>query len=177
MAGKGVRGEQFEFTADQEVYNGNLASAKQCYGDAIDAYLSEQRYDAAIRTCRKLIRLAPDVVRTHFTLAYLLVGQRRYEGAAEAVSEYEAAVRSSGAESYARPLLTLLAYVTEDEGVRARIRRILSSIGPLGAEVTPATFEATLCEVSGTASAIQERWERLLPIALGLGGAPHFSNA
>jgi Flp pilus assembly protein TadD len=109
MNSPAITGLDFEGLGDEEVYLGDLSAAKRGYGRAIDIYLAERNYGAAIRTCRKLIRLAPDVVRTRFTLAYLLVGQGHFEEATVAVKEYEAAVRLSGTDSYAWPLLTLLA--------------------------------------------------------------------
>lgn len=124
-----MRAQEYEALGDEEVYAGTLAYAKQRYGAAIDEYLRESNYEAAIRTCQKLIRVAPDVVRTHYTLAYLLVGEGRTAEAVAALNRYGAAVESSGAVGYAWTLLTLLAQVTDDsrshpikEGCRRRMR-------------------------------------------------------
>lgn len=158
-------GREMESRGDAEVYAGDLESAKRRYGLAIDHYVEQRDYNSAIRTCRKLIRLAPDVVRTLYTLAYLLVGEGRFEEAEEALNVYATAVEDSGAESYARSLLTLLAYVTDDLRVRHRVGEILTAIGPLGEAVGWAADEAIASD-SAPATPPHERWEQLLPIAL-----------
>lgn len=166
MGPKLVHGGQLESSGDEKVYAGDLPSAKERYGDAIDAYLAERDYDSAIRTCRKLIRLAPDVVRTHYTLAYLLVGRRQHQEALDALHEYSLAVQATHNQSYATPLLTLLAYVTESPEVRAGIARILTRVGTLGDAPGSGEHEEILRQASDIGVSPQERWERLLPIAL-----------
>lgn len=161
-----VPGQQLEVIGDENVYVGDLATAKRRYGAAIDAYLRERYYDAAARACRKLIRLAPDVVRTHYTLAYLLVGLRRYEEAKEALDHYAQAVLSSNLEDYAIPFLTLLAYVTEDDSVRGRIGVVLSRMGTPREERGWERYEHILQVASAAGISPRERWERLLPIAI-----------
>jgi tetratricopeptide (TPR) repeat protein len=164
VPGEGAGGSMIERSGDEAVYDGDLLLAKQLYGAAIDAYLAGHAYDAAIGTCRKLLRLAPDAVRTHFTLAYLLVGKGEYEDAVAALEAYGDALCNAEANSYARSLLTLLSYVTDHPRVRSVIERILAEIGPLG-EPEPALLPDSepLAEAGSTEF---ERWERLLPIAL-----------
>ena len=149
------RARLLESEGDALVYGGDSSRAKVEYGRAIDAFVEAREFDDAIRTCRKLIRIGPDVVRTHFTLAYLLIGRRATEEVALALRDYLDAVRREGVESFAGPRLALLAYVTDDAKLQAMIGEMLVAIR--AAERVPDL---------GNPRDVSERWERLLPIVL-----------
>lgn len=160
-------GQQLEQRGDAEVYVGDLAYAKVRYGRAIDAYLEARYFEAAIRTCRKLIRLAPDVVRTHYTLAYLLIGDGDFAGAEEVLRDYHDAVAATSTHGYAVPRLRLLAHVTGEPALRARISRILRDLAQAPEPGQPAPPPEPEPDPQPVPDAeLQARWERLLPVAL-----------
>lgn len=147
--------EEFVCAADALLYEGEVEQAKVRYGRAIDAFLDAGRYEAAMRTCRTLIRIAPDVVRTRYTLGYLLVGCGSPEEAEAVLWKYVRAVQKTRAEAYAVPRLGLLAHVTEDPALCAEIGAMLRELG------TESDAEQGL----GWANP-RERWAGVLPIVL-----------
>ena len=158
------RARAFETAGDECVYDSRIEEAKVNYGWAIDAFLDARAYEEAIRICRKLIRISPDVVRTRYTLLFLLIGLGRYEEAAPALEEYLGVVQASGTESFAVPRLHLLAHVTDDITTSERLEAILDS---LGAERMGFTIFHRDREPAPSHTADRmDRWETLLPIAL-----------
>lgn len=160
------RARAFEEAGDECVYESDIEAAKVNYGWAIDAFLDGRAFEEAIRICRKLIRLSPGVVRTRYTLLFLLIGLARYEEARAALEEYVRVVIVSGTRSFAIPRLQLLAHVTEDAETTALIEAILLDLGAeqLGYTVHLHREDDMAGLPSGTERA--ERWETLLPIAL-----------
>lgn len=159
-----ARARALEAAADARVYESDVEAAKVNYGWAIDTYLEQRAFDEAIRICRKLIRLAPDVVRTRYTLLFLLVGLGRYDEARPALEEYVELVRRSGTRSYAVPRLQLLAHVTDDRETSDRIVATLHRFG-VGEAGEHVPARATSDTSPGEKERLQ-RWETLLPIAL-----------
>lgn len=155
----GERGRDFEKEADSLVYEGAWEEAKRPYGWAIDAYLDVGLYEEAIRTCRKLIRVAPDVVRTRYTLAFLLTGRGRHGEAHRALTDYASAITDHQLRSYAVPRLQLLAQATDDSETLALLGKMLQD---LGAEIVPQTPSGS--DISGLDA--NTRWERLLYYAV-----------
>ncbi len=159
------RARAFETAGDESVYASAIEEAKVNYGWAIDAFLDARAFEEAIRICRKLIRLSPDVVRTRFTLLFLLVGLGRYEEARPALEEYVRVVQQSGTRSFAIPRLQLLAHVTEDPETNARIEEILLGLGAEQLGYSVHTRDHLAAEPVSDPERV-ERWETLLPIAL-----------
>jgi tetratricopeptide (TPR) repeat protein len=159
------RARAFEKAGDARVYESGIEDAQVNYGWAIDAFLEARAFEEAIRICRKLIRLSPGVVRTRYTLLFLLVGLERYEEARVALEEYVRVVLVSGTRSFAIPRLQLLAHVTEDAATTDLIESILID---LGAKQLGYTVHLHRDDVAGVHSGSEraERWETLLPIAL-----------
>lgn len=158
------RARDFEAAGDACVYESRMEEAKVSYGWAIDSFLEARSFDEAIRICRKLIRISPDVVRTRYTLLFLLIGQGRYGEAVPALEDYLRVVQETGTRSFAIPRLHLLAHVTDDPATSARIEEILSDLGAQQLGYTILHRE----EIPGAGSEADraERWETLLPIAL-----------
>jgi tetratricopeptide (TPR) repeat protein len=157
-----VRARAFEAAGDESVYESAIEEAKVNYGWAIDTFLEGRAFEEAIRICRKLIRLSPDVVRTRYSLLFLLIGLGRYEEARAALEDYVRVVHTSGTRSFAIPRLQ----VTEDDETLARIEAILTDLGSeqLG---FPHPLVRDHLTAEATAGADRtERWETLLPIAL-----------
>lgn len=120
---------RLEDSGDDDVYKGEIRDAREEYGRAIDAYVELGDAEGGIRTCRKLIRLVPDVVRTRYTLLCLLAAQRRSEEARRTLDEYLRYVSESGTGSYAVPRLVLLGAVVEDPQLREAIGAALLKLG------------------------------------------------
>lgn len=158
------RARVFESAGDECVYDSRISEAKVNYGWAIDAFLEARAYEEAIRICRKLIRLSPDVVRTRYTLLFLLIGLERYDEARPALEDYVRVVLASGTRSFATPRLQLLAHVTDDPETNAQIDSILRGLGGESLGDTPHRDEPRVEPSTGPDR--MERWETLLPIAL-----------
>lgn len=159
------RAKRFEAAGDECVYASDLEEAKVNYGWAIDTFLDARAFEEAIRICRKLIRIAPDVVRTRYTLLFLLVGLGRYDEARPALDDYLQVVQATGTRSFAIPRLQLLAHVTDDAATIAHIDSILRG---LGAEQMGYTVHGPEHQPPEPATGVDrvERWATLLPIAL-----------
>lgn len=158
------RARHFESAGDASVYDDRIEEAKVHYGTAIDAYLDVEAFAEAIRICRKLIRIDPEVVRTRFTLLFLLVGVGCAEEARAALDEYLAVVQATGTQEFAIPRLQLLAHVTRDVGIINRIEEILSTFE--GSPAAQSASGAALARESRSEWELSERWQTLLPIAL-----------
>lgn len=161
-----ARAKEFETAGDECVYRNSIEEAKVNYGGAIDALLEARAFHDAIRICLRLIRLSPEVVRTRYTLLFLLIGLGRYAEARAQLEAYVRVVIRSGTKSFAIPRLQLLAHVTEDAETTAFIEDILGDLGAerLGFGVHLAS-EHLATDPPGAADRV-DRWERLLPIAL-----------
>lgn len=146
---------------DEGAYQGELDLAKREYGRAIDMYIDSDDTPAAIRTCRKLLRLAPDVVRTRFTLACLLAADRKVDEAVEALSDYVRAVRTGGHRSYAVPRLVLLGSVIEEAPLRERVGTALLELGAEDAGETVLTHVRTAAAGLWPAPDARTRRDRL----------------
>ncbi|HEX6923945.1 MAG TPA: hypothetical protein VF167_00840 [Longimicrobiaceae bacterium] len=158
------RARAFELAGDECVYDSRIEQAKVSYGWAIDAFLDARSFEEAMRICRKLIRLSPDVVRTRYTLLFLLIGLERYEEARSELLEYARVVRESGTRSFAIPRLQLLAHVTDDPETLQLLESLLSELG--AEQLGYSTHLRETGSPSPSGADRRERWETLLPIAL-----------
>ena len=158
------RAGRFEAAGDASVYEDRIEEAKVHYGTAIDAYLDIEAFEEAIRICRKLIRLAPDVVRTRFTLLFLLVGVGCAEEARAALNEYVELVKKTNTQQFAIPRLQLLAHATRDAEIIDRIEEALATFE--GSSTALPTSGASLVREARRDWELSERWQTLLPIAL-----------
>ena len=156
-------GLRHERAGDGHVYIGEVGRATRAYGSAIDGYLDAQEYEAAINACRKLIRIAPTVVRTHFTLAYLLLGQGRQAEAAAALERYVDAVQRTGHHPFAVPRLSLVAHTSDDAALQGMVADLLQRLGARG---EAERVRASAGTWSPDGDGVRERWERLLEVAL-----------
>lgn len=148
--------EQFDREADAAVYDGDLRGAKAKYGWAIDAYLDLEDFESAVKTCRKIIRLAPEVARARFTLAFLLIGQGQLDEARMELVRYADAVRATEVEDFAIPRLQLLAHATGEATTRSLIETLITD---LGGTIVPRI------ELTGSFDAAA-RWARVLDTVL-----------
>lgn len=155
----------FNRTADLHTDAGEPERARELYGRAIDAYLRAERYDAAIAICRKLIRHSPTIVRTHCTLAFLLIGTGLVADAVRAIATYAEATKREGMEKFAIPRLHLMIGATDSPEIRAALIAALSWLGATEQaeeiqhqEMARARDPELIPRISP-----EERWQRLLP--------------
>jgi len=106
--------------------------AKYYSGRAIDAYLEAGYFGAAAAMCRKLIRLAPDVIRARATLAVLYLGKKLVEDSAfevDLVEDYIRAAREEGDGELLVHRLRVMAHATANQELRVLIAQRLLELG------------------------------------------------
>lgn len=117
---------------------GDRGRALRYYGGAIDAFLEVGYYDSAAAVCRRVIELAPRVVRARGTLAFLALGEglqylpfhgRLEENARTAIGDYVEAARKVGVEHLVVKRLAIMADVTDNAQVREMIGSYLLELG------------------------------------------------
>lgn len=138
--------------------------ALRYYGRAIDAYLETGYHGAAAALCRKVIAMAPEVVRARGTLAFLTVGFGSPAEAERAIAEYVCAARRAGTEATLTVRLRAMATATADPEIRLTLGRHLNELGDhTGANPV---FGAVFAEQRGIRRAPRERaaerWADLL---------------
>lgn len=145
--------------ADRCIEKGDPQKALQQFGRAIDEYLETAHYDAAIDLCRRVIRLAPQAVRTRGTLAFLLLGQECPSAAAE-LADYVNAARAADTTDFAIQMLHMMGTATEDHQIRQLIHGHLLELGDVdgATEVLVDSSFATGAPVGST----RDRWLMLL---------------
>jgi hypothetical protein len=150
---------------------GDTAGAKIYCGRAIDAYLEAGYFGAAAAMCRKLIRLAPDVIRARATLAVLYLGKKLVEDSAfevELVEDYIRAAKQEGDEQLLIHRLRVMAHATANQELRVLIAQRLLELGD--GEVGRRILHRIYREINGLIDPPQldpgEQWERLQRAAL-----------
>ena len=99
------------------------------YGRAVDTYLLAQGLAPAAAVCRKILRLAPDTVRAHCTLACLAIQDRRLGDPFTELDQYVRAARRRGTVKLAIARLRLMAGALEEEPLLRAIAEHLAAVG------------------------------------------------
>lgn len=103
--------------------------AVRFYGQAVDAYLGAGYVGPAAAMCRKILRLAPDSVRTHCTLACLAAYEGQHAEARREVDRFvEASIRTH-TQKLAIARLRLVATAIEDEELKRHVGEKLAELG------------------------------------------------
>lgn len=138
------------------------------YGLGIDAHLKTSRFGAAAALCRKVIELAPGVVRARCTLAFLALCKGKVEDFDSRISEYVCAARRAGQGELAATRLRLMANATDSYEVRLLLGYYLKQLGDAGAarEIFEAVFRERRGLSAPQAQDQQARWARLLRVAI-----------
>lgn len=162
------RAQLFNHLGDLYIRDGDRDRALSCYGRAIDTHLETGRYNAARALCRKVIIVAPEVVRAHCTLAFLALGEDRIADAEREIGDYVRAARRAGRSDLAARQLRLMANATDDQDIRLALARQLAELGDIRG--SNEVFSAVYAERTGLRSAPREnqreRWARMLRIAV-----------
>ena len=103
--------------------------ALQYYGLSIDAFLKVERWDSAAAICRKLLRLAPDAVRPHCTLAWLAIGKGMAVDAQAQIRDYVAAAVRAHKEPLAIAQLKRMGKTAPNAEVRQIVAEQLLALG------------------------------------------------
>jgi tetratricopeptide (TPR) repeat protein len=108
---------------------GDRQRALTYYGRGIDANLYGRRFDAAIGLCHKLLRVAPNAVRTRCTLSWLALGRGDLTEIVNELGEYVTAAIASGEQERAVHHLTRMARATGDRRIHELIAAHLERLG------------------------------------------------
>lgn len=147
---------------------GERARAAVYYGRAIDALLESGYYDRAGAVCRKLIRVFPEVVRAHATLAVLAIGKHLNRDAERHLEDYVGAAIWAERESLTRARLRAIAEATDDEQIRGTIAHHLWQLGDQAGSknvLYPQQMEASDTGDANPPLDAEERWQRLIRVA------------
>ncbi|HEX5520227.1 MAG TPA: hypothetical protein VFX29_00975 [Longimicrobiaceae bacterium] len=161
------RARLYNQVGDLCMKEGEYERALSRFGRAIDAYVEAGHLDAAPALCQKVIRLAPDVVRTRATLATLLLANGLHNEAEQQIGEYVHAARAAEQEALASRRLQLMAAATANEHVRITVGEYLLELDD--AQAADAVFGDVLAERNGLkrapATDDHERVDQLLHLA------------
>ena len=103
--------------------------AMSYYGDAIDAYLKVERWDAAAAICRKVLRVSPNAVRARCTLAWLAIGKGMSTEATQLIREYADAATVAGRDHMAVNQLKRMGDAAEAVPIRQAVAEKLLEMG------------------------------------------------
>ena len=147
---------------------GETDRALRYYGHGIDAYLAIGHFDPAAALCRKMIQIAPGVVRARCTLAFLSLGKGMVGDATDHISDYVAAAKDSGQESLAITRLRMMARATDDHDIRLFLAEQLLKLGDTrGSTEIAGAVRMERVELRPVPHAEQrERWAELLRIGI-----------
>jgi tetratricopeptide (TPR) repeat protein len=146
---------------------GERAGAAVYYGRAIDTLLDSGEYDRAAMLCRKLIRVFPEVVRAHATLAVIAIGKNLTGDAERHLEDYVGAAIWAERESLTRARLRAIAEAADDEQLRSTIAHHLWQLGDHTGSKKILYPELAGAAPGGSAAALdpEERWQRLIALA------------
>jgi hypothetical protein len=147
---------------------GEPSRALGYYGRAIDAYLESGRFSAAEVLCRKILQIAPRVVRARCTLAWLALGKGHEEGFREEIREYVAAAQREERQTFAAKQLMMMAEAASSADLRQTIAEHLLKLEAVAEadRVFGLVFEARN-GLSGDLTADEGKlWSKLLRAAL-----------
>lgn len=146
---------------------GERAGAAVYYGRAIDTLLASGNYDRAAMLCRKLIRVFPEVVRAHATLALIAIGKHLPGDAERHLEDYVGAAIWAERESLTRARLRAIAEAADDEQMRGTIAHHLWQLGDYAGSKKILYPELAGAAPEGSAPTLdpEERWRRLVIVA------------
>lgn len=146
---------------------GERAGAAVYYGRAIDALLDMGEYDRAAILCRRLIRVFPEVVRAHATLAVIAIGKNLTADAERHLEDYVGAAIWAERESLTRARLRAIAEAADDEPMRSTIAHHLWQLGDHTGSKKILYPELVGTAPDGSAPPLdqEERWQRLITVA------------
>ena len=130
--------------------------------DAIDGYLVS-RPDAAAAACRKVLRHAPGVVRTHRTLTLLSIGLGNLDEAMAHLRDYVTAAQQAERPDLAVQQLRRVARIAKDERFARRVAEFLVELGDARGGAKMLAEAATFVELGAVNP--HDRWAAVLRAA------------
>lgn len=170
-----IRGRALNAAGDRCVQAAELDRALRYYGRAIDVYLQIDRPRSAAAMCRKVLRVAPHVVRARRTLTLLAIGEGYIGDAHQQVEEYVGAAKQKGEHGLAVAVLRLMADLVGDGEFRGHLVEKLDELGDVAtasriADSAPSGAPADAPRPTATGglndASDDQRWERVLRVAL-----------
>jgi hypothetical protein len=140
---------------------GEVALALEYYGQAIDANVKADRFTPAMALCRKVMRVAPNVVRARCTLAWLAIGNGFERDAITLLGEYVSAAQRARCGALAVAQLRRMSEVATGAELRLALEAHLRALGDdatadrLAAESLAACADTSQ---NGDASVSNARW-------------------
>lgn len=108
---------------------GQMGFALEYYGRAIDAMIQSDRFDAAAAVCKKVVRLYPEVVRAHCTLAWIAIANGFSAEARNHASVYVDAAKRAGRENLALNQIRRMSAAAENDQLRMSLGELLMALG------------------------------------------------
>ena len=108
---------------------GDLFTALEMYGRAVDNLVEADRFEAATALCRKIIRTAPAVVRARCTLTWLAIGAGFTAEVEQRVNDYIFAAEFAGRQKLAAAQLKCMSTVVDMHEVRLMLAEYLLRLG------------------------------------------------
>jgi hypothetical protein len=108
---------------------GDLLTALELYGRAVDNLVEADRFEAATALCRKIIRTAPAVVRARCTLTWLAIGAGFNAEVEQRVCDYIFAAEFAGRQKVAAAQLKCMSSVVDVHDVRMMLGDYLLYLG------------------------------------------------
>ena len=143
---------------------GERTRALTLYGRGIDAYLAAGELERASDLCRKVIAIAPEVIRARCTLAFVSLGRGEMEAFEQELHEYVTVARQAGKEEFATARIRMVASITRGPDVQMLLARVLLELG----DVRGSAHILDDMQTGSDAQPAQERenWLRLLRVLL-----------
>jgi tetratricopeptide (TPR) repeat protein len=158
---------RFNRAGDLLLVGGDILSAIESYGRAVDALIEGDRAHASMALCRKIIRIVPHVVRARCTLTWLGIGAGYAGEVRRYASEYITYAELSGREDRAAEHLRYMCVVAEHPDVRQALAECLLQLGD--AKAADDVFGAVFREQNEgviRARASDQLWESVRQAAL-----------
>lgn len=147
---------------------GEESLALEYFGQAINAHVKADRFAPAMALCRKVLRIAPVVVRARCTLTWLAIGNGFEGDACDLLDEYVSAAERAGRERLAVSQLRRMSDVASGEELRMALGDRMLLLGDDRA--ADHLFGITLASRNGkyqfAASSPDERWSTARRAAL-----------
>jgi hypothetical protein len=108
---------------------GDLHTALEMYGRAVDNLVEADRFEAATGLCRKIIRTEPAVVRARCTMTWLAIGAGFTAEVEQRVSDYIFAAEFAGRQKVAAQQLKVMSTLVDVHDVRMMLGEYLLYLG------------------------------------------------
>ena len=125
----GTRGTLLNRAGDACMRAGDHKRALEYFRQAIDLLLEDEQPEPARGVAKKIIRVHPDTVRTHCTLAWLDLATRQPGAAKKSLRDYAKAVEKRAEIDQAGPQILEMAKVTTHKGFLEEAAEILEKLG------------------------------------------------